>query len=229
MNIIITGATGKIGSNLAKALAKDHNLLLHYNKNNNYAQKLKDELGKYNNIVETISFNFNSSPDIFIDKCNSIFPCEGLIVCHSLYKTNNINSFREKNFIEDININALSPLLLIKAFAKKKNSNFVINFLDSKGLSFDREHFTYSLSQELLAKIIKECAFNYAPIRVNGIALGLNESDVSASPINLPIKEKVTFEDITDTVCFLINSKHITGDIIHLDSGRHVRNYSNHK
>ena len=147
MNIIITGATGKIGSNLAKSLAKDHNLILHYNKNSGYAQELKDELLKHNNNTAlTISFDLSSDTDIFIDKCNSLLPCEGIIICHSLYKINNINNFNKKDYIEDININTLSPLLLIKAFAKKPFSKLVINFLDSKGLSLDSEHFTYSLS-----------------------------------------------------------------------------------
>ena len=224
MNILITGATGKIGSQIAKVLGQNHNLILHYNSNIEKAQELKSNLKKYNTKTELIKYDLYNNKNTFIGKCNNIFVCDGIINCCSIYNKNDINILEEEVLLKDITINAMCPLFLIKAFAKTPYSKFFINFLDSKGLSYDNEHISYSYSEMLLEKVIKKSALEFAPLRINGIALGLNESDSETLPSKLPLKEKVTYNDIIKTINYLINSPHITGEIIHLDSGRHIRN-----
>lgn len=223
MNIIITGATGSIGQHLAYYYGQKNNLILQYNSNDQLAHKIKRDLEIYHTDIFLLKHDLIEDYNTFIVKAHDIFTCHVLINNFSTFRENNFNNFTDKDFISDITSNALSPLILTKEFAKSYKNGIVINMLDIKALMRDENHFTYSLSKKLFAEITKESAYYLAPLRVNGIALGLNETDNFTSPEKLPLKEKVTIKDITNTIDYLITNNHITGEIINLDSGRHLR------
>lgn len=223
MNIILTGATGKIGSRLALCLGKEHNLILQYYSNDRKAAELKKQLNRYGAKTEILKWDLIRDYKNFIAETEKIFPCHALINSFSTFKENTFGSFAEEDFDSDIKSNVLSPLVIIKEFAKKHPKGCAVNFLDTKSMTRDEKHFTYSVSEYLYRKITEECAYYLTPFRVNGIALGLNETDPFGDPGRLPIKEKVTVNDICQSVLYLINSPHITGEIIYLDSGRHIR------
>lgn len=223
MNIIITGATGAIGHHLAYYYGKNNNLILQYYSNDILAHKIKSDLEKYNNKIILLKHDLINDYGSFIEIVNSYFKSHVLINNFSTFRHNNFNNFTEEELKEDLITNAISPLMITKEFAKIYSEGIVINMLDIKALMRDEDHFTYSLSKKLFTDITKECAFYLPPLRVNGIALGLNETDQFLSPDKLPLKEKVTISDITTTIDYLINNNHITGEIINLDSGRHLR------
>ena len=223
MNIIITGATGKIGRELALYFGTEHNLILQYFSGEEKIHKICTELEKYGNSVYAVQYDLTENYTAFIDSISKIDTCDVLINCFSTFHENSFFTFTDQNIQDDIKANAISPLFITREFAKKSPNGSVVNFLDIKALMRDETHFSYSISKYLFAKITEECAFYLAPCRVNGIALGLNESDTVTSPEKLPIKEKTTYIDICHTTEFLINAPHITGQIINLDSGRHLR------
>lgn len=223
MNIIITGASGRIGKELALYFGKKHNLILQYFSGEEKINKICAELEKYGNSVYPVQYDLVKDYNVFIDDISKTYTCDVLINCFSTFQENSFFTFTDKNFQDDITANAISPLCITREFAKISPIGSVVNFLDIKALMRDEKHFSYSLSKYLFAKITEECAFYLAPCRVNGIALGLNESDTATSPHRLPIKEKTTYTDICRTAEFLINAPHITGHIINLDSGRHLR------
>ena len=221
MNIIITGASGKIGSQLAIHYGKTNNLILQYNNNENIINNIIDSLSCYNTKIYKLKFDFQHNEN-FIEKTQEFFQSNILINGFSTFEENHFFNFKKENFMRDIKLNVLCPLILTKDFSMLKESKLVINFLDSKALMRDENHFTYSTSKYLFQQLTKESAWYLAPLRINGISLGLYETD-NASPKNLPIKEKVNFNDIINTINYFITNNHITGEIINLDSGRHLR------
>lgn len=223
MNIIITGASGRIGRELSLYFGTKHNLILQYFSGEEKIHKTCTELEKYKNYVCTVQYDLIKDYTAFINDISEIHTCDVLINCFSTFQENSFFTFTDENILDDIKANAISPLCITREFAKISPNGSVVNFLDIKALMRDEAHFSYSLSKYLFAKITEECAFYLAPCRVNGIALGLNESDATTSPNKLPIKEKTTYNDICQTAEFLINAPHITGQIINLDSGRHLR------
>ena len=220
MNILITGATGNIGREICAHFGKNHNIFGQYCTNSNIAEEIKNSLKEYKTNIIFFQQNFLMKNNLFQEiKDNS--KIDILINCFSTYKENQFSSFKIEDLKDDIYLNSIIPLQLTKLFYNHNPQGKVINFLDSRALSHDPNHWTYSISKRLFADFTKECALNLAPMQINGIALGLTWLDPHSAE-NLPLKTKVSSNEIIQTIEYLIKSN-ITGEIIHLDSGRHIR------
>ena len=129
-------------------------------------------------------------------------------------------------------VNLETPFLISQAYAKSLNESKkgkIINMLDWRALKPGADHLPYTISKAGLAALTKSLAISLAPnITVNGIALGaiLPPSDgASTNTIleGLPIPRWATISELEDTVMFLLSGpEYITGEIIHLDGGRHL-------
>jgi NAD(P)-dependent dehydrogenase (short-subunit alcohol dehydrogenase family) len=89
----------------------------------------------------------------------------------------------------------------------------------------------YLLSKKSLAEFTKLAAVQFAPhIRVNGIAPGLilpprNKTNNYLNRLarNVPLKKKGTPNQIALSIQYLLESEYITGEIIFVDGGEHLK------
>jgi len=120
--------------------------------------------------------------------------------------------------------------LLSKAFANQaKNGGRIVNILDWRALRPGADHFPYTISKAALAAMTESLAVALAPdITVNGLALGavLPPADGAANPEilkNIPMKRWAQESEIEDALIFLLTCpSYITGEIVHVDGGRHL-------
>jgi len=131
-----------------------------------------------------------------------------------------------------LSINLTAPFLLSQAFGKNIPKNLdgrIINILDWRALQPGADHLPYTISKSGLAALTKSLAIALAPnITVNGIAFGAvlppsdggNISNILSS-VHIPRWAEIT--EVEETLLFLLaGPKYITGEIIHLDGGRHL-------
>lgn len=93
-----------------------------------------------------------------------------------------------------------------------------------------RHYSAYFISKGALHTAVRVLAKEFAPyVLVNAIALGptLKPEDFSDEKweehINkTPLKRQVSLKDVVELTEFLLNAQSITGEIINLDSGRHI-------
>ena len=91
-------------------------------------------------------------------------------------------------------------------------------------------HLPYSISKAALIAVNRGLAKAYAPeIQVNAIAPGpilfpdYYTEDQKQLAINRTLLKRAgSPEDIVNTVVFLIENDYITGEMIHVDGGRHI-------
>jgi len=127
-------------------------------------------------------------------------------------------------------INLTAPFLLSQAFARQAEDGArIINILDWRALRPGADHFPYTISKSALAAMTRSMAVALAPkIIVNGLALGaiLPPSDGNASPDivrNVPLKRWAAEGEVEQALLFLLTCpEYITGEIIHVDGGRHL-------
>ena len=122
--------------------------------------------------------------------------------------------------------------MISQLFAKQLSHNDkgrIINILDWRSLRPGKDHFPYTISKAALASLTEAMAVALAPnISVNGIAFGaiLPPSDggnVEGLIENVPAGRWAEMEEVIKTVIFLLDGpEYITGEIIHLDGGRHL-------
>ena len=158
-------------------------------------------------------------------------PIHYLINSASIFPNDTLSEMSEESLIENLKVNAFAPFELSRAFAEQGLEGAIVNFLDTRILDYDKIHASYHLSKRLLASLTRMMAIEYArKLRVNAVAPGLilpppgkGMDDLKEMGRELPLKTHGTEEDITSTVLFLLENPFVTGQVIYVDGGRHLR------
>jgi len=129
--------------------------------------------------------------------------------------------------------NAKAPFFVAQHAARlmrARGQGKIINMADVAGEVIWPGYFSYSVSKAALIAVNRGLAKSYAPqIQVNAIAPGpvlfpdyySDEQKKSAIERTL-LKREGSPSDIVNAVVFLIENDYITGEMIHVDGGRHL-------
>lgn len=130
-------------------------------------------------------------------------------------------------------VNLTAPFLLSQAFARHRarRPGAIVNLLDWRALRPGADHFPYTIAKAALASMTRSLAVALAPaIRVNGLALGAilpppgaDEAD-PALVADVPLARWGRVDEAVHALLFLLaGPDFLTGAIVHLDGGRHLR------
>jgi NAD(P)-dependent dehydrogenase (short-subunit alcohol dehydrogenase family) len=134
-------------------------------------------------------------------------------------------------------VNLTAPFLLSQAFARGLAPGApgrIINLLDWRALRPGADHLPYTISKAALAALTRSLAQALAPqVTVNGLALGAilppNEGNAGAGNAaeriveNVPARRWARLEEVEQgLIFFLTGPDYVTGEIIHIDGGRHL-------
>ena len=104
-----------------------------------------------------------------------------------------------------------------------------MNILDWRALRPGKDHFPYTISKAALSAMTQSLAVALAPgIIVNGLAFGaiLPPSDGGETEDilnDVPVMRWAHLEEVGEALLFLLDGpEYITGEIVHLDGGRHL-------
>ena len=234
-NIILTGATGGIGSAI---LDKIYSLKANVIATGTNKDKLNKIENKYKGvIVKRFDLSDHSSIGAFVDDCNNYFNEKIDILINNAGITQDNLSIRMKDeeWNKVININLSSTFLLTKNTIKKmlKNKNGkIINITSIVGHTGNIGQANYAASKAGLIGMSKSLALEYGKknIKINCISPGFIESEMT-NKINENFKkalqDKISLErfgdpnDVANAVLFLSSSlsDYITGETIHVNGG----------
>lgn len=159
---------------------------------------------------------------------------DNLIFCAGIQNIKPLKVMKVDEITQIFNTNLISAMIFAKAFSSKRvsNSNASMIFVSSIA-SYKSESgiLAYSASKAALNNFIKGAAKELAPIRINGVAPGFLETQMTEkfdyiytddfiekldrnSPVGL-----ANVNDVVQAIEFLMNSNHITGEIITVDGG----------
>lgn len=236
--ILITGASGGIGSSIAKALAKKgNNLILVYNSSEQSVTNLKKELDTKCN-VETYRCNLVNSEEIknmvaYIIAKHSKIDC--LVNCAGISKFQQIQDTSEQDYYEIMDTNLKSIIILTAAVSKhmiSSKSGNIINISSMWGKVGASMESLYSASKGAINAFTLSLAKELGPsnIKVNAICPGLINTNMNANLSSETIKSIVCDtplqtigqpKDVAHLVEFLLSGKadFITGQLITVDGG----------
>lgn len=232
---LITGATGHIGRNIALSLAKNGiNIIIHFNKSKKEALSLEREIIKTGGnawIVKADLSNNHQTDKLFDTAIKYSGKIDFLINNASLYNKDTIDNFSIDDFNKNINTNALAPLLLGRRFAEQKIDGSIVNLLDTRIVRHSHSYFSYHLSKKVLQILTNIMAVEFAPkIKVNAVAPGIifSQNDKKQSYADKIAKTNVlkncgNIIEVVDAVLFLIKAQTVTGQVIYVDGGSHLR------
>lgn len=236
---LITGGALRIGNAITMKLVEaGAEVAVHYNKSETDACELCDMINNDGGTAFPLQKDLslkNAGREIFEELDDLGFSPDILINNASVYQLEGIIDSPSESFHKNMDINSLIPLFLSREMASRVESGVIINLLDSRITDYDHLHVPYHMSKQMLFSITRMLSQELAPsIRVNAVAPGavLPPSLLTAPEISKwkkrvieanPLKSIGTTDEISETVNFLIRNDFITGQVVFVDGGRHLK------
>lgn len=231
--IILTGASGGIGNEIAKTLAKNNNkLILIYNTHKPDTKNFKNCEVQLFQCDLTNESEIKTTVDKIKKKNQEV---DVLINCAGISKFQQIQDTTEQDYIKVFDTNLKSTILLTAAISKlmiSQQKGNILNISSMWGVVGSSMESLYSASKAAMNNLTLSLAKELGPsnINVNSICPGLIDTKmnknlsqetiqdiIESTPLNRIGKPK----DVANLVEFLISDKanFITGQIITIDGG----------
>lgn len=231
--VLITGAARRLGRRFALACAQaGADIIIHHGHSDADAESLRQEiigLGRQVWVFQADLIDSSQAQNL-IPIINRSTPIHFLINNAAIFKSLSFDSTSLTDWNTHLALNLTAPFLLSQAFAQQAEADArVVNIVDWRALRPGADHFPYTVSKSALAAMTKSMAVTLAPkVTVNALALGaiLPPSDGATNPDiikNIPMKRWAHESEVEQALLFLLTSPtYITGEIIHIDGGRHL-------
>ena len=230
--ILITGAAKRVGRIFALACASaGADIVIHHGHSEKDALKVKDEIDALGRKAHVLASDLGKPAEAtrLISQANEFSPLFALVNSAAIFEPLSFNETTLTDWERHMAINLTAPFLLSQEFARQTKEGRIVNIVDWRALRPGADHFPYTISKAALAALTQSLAVALAPrITVNGLALGaiLPPSDgvVNDDIIkNVPAKRWSEPQEVGEALLFLLTGPaYVTGEIIHVDGGRHL-------
>ena len=233
--VLITGAARRVGRLFALGCAQaGADVIIHHGHSPEEADSTRREIEALGRRAWILVSDLNQPGEVarVITEANQRSPLFALVNSAAIFEP---FSFAETTLVEwerHLNINLTAPFLLCQAFAAQLPQNAegrIVNILDWRAQRPGADHFSYTVSKAALAAMTQSMASALAPrITVNGLALGavLPPADGGGGPevtAKIPLGRWSETEEVQQALVFLLaGPAYITGEILHMDGGRHL-------
>ena len=240
-NVIVTGATGSIGSHVVQKLlqcgAKVVGFIHNQNKVVDYFQQdIKTNQLKF--ITTELKYGFKVTEQFKQAMIELKGKLDILICCHGKFFAGNVIDTAAEDFDENININVRANFQLLSLsvpFLKMTKGNAVmISSVESKIV--EKGDFLHALNKSMINSLVENAALELASfgVRVNAVAPSFVNSDYRSDVMNnnekylemmkeycLLNNKIVEPDDVADAILFLASDEaaFMTGEIMTIDSG----------
>jgi len=233
--VLITGAARRVGRIFALGCARaGADVIIHYGHSAEEAAQTRDEIEALGRRAWILASDLSQPAEApqTITRANEFSPLYALVNSAAIFEPLSLSETALSDWERHLTVNLTAPFLLSQAFAEQFPEGAdgrIVNILDWRALRPGADHFPYTVSKAALAALTKSLAVALAPrITVNGLALGavLPPSDGGAGSDvikNVPLGRWSEEEEIQQALVFLLaGPSYVTGEIIHVDGGRHL-------
>jgi len=233
--VLITGAAERVGHSLALAVARaGGDVVVHFGGSQEAAESTRSEieaLGRKAILVRADLADATQAAGL-IPGLSQHGPLFGLVNNAAIFEALTWEKTGLEAWNRHLAINLTAPFLLAQAFARALppgKTGRIVNMLDWRALRPGPDHLPYTISKSALAALTRSLAAALAPqITVNALALGavLPPTDAPSPQHileNVPAGRWATLEEVDQALLFLLDGPaYVTGEIIHVDGGRHL-------
>ena len=237
---LVTGSSSWIGREIAKTLASNYEVILHYNESYNDALKLKEKIDSlYNRDTLIVKCNLESEEEIenMLKIINDRYDHIDLLVNNAGLAIDTLfEDKNKKNFIKTLEVNLIAPFLLSQKIGlkmKERKEGVIINISSTNGIDTTYpESLDYDASKAGLISLSTNLANYLAPyVRVNTICPGwintkmnkdLDETFIQEEKSKILLGRFGEPMEVANLVKFLASDEasYINNSIIRIDGGK---------
>ena len=234
--VLITGASGGIGSAVAKRFAESgYAVVLQYRNNKDSAEQTAAAFPQGTDYL-CIRCDLTDGEDIKLlvtemhrrfGTVSVLVNCAGVALPQKLFTD---TTDAEYDLIFDTNVRAVMRLTRFLADDLRTNHGSVVNISSMWGVAGASCEVLYSASKAAVIGFTKALAKELAPsdVTVNAVAPGLiptamnahlSSEELEAFRLDTPLNRLGTPEDVAEAVFFFANARFITGQVLCCDGG----------
>jgi NAD(P)-dependent dehydrogenase (short-subunit alcohol dehydrogenase family) len=228
---LITGSAKRIGREIALELArKGARIAVHYRSGEEEAREVAGTAGA----VFQAELTDDAAVERMFSGIESAFRRLDILVnSASIFNAASADDATPEHWDAQMNTNAKAPFFIAQHAARlmrRSGAGKIINIADVAGEVIWPGYLPYSVSKAALIAVNRGLAKAYAPeIQVNAIAPGpvlfpdyYTDEQKKAAVERTLLRREGSAADIVRAVVFLIENDYITGEMIHVDGGRHL-------
>lgn len=233
--ILVTGGARRIGKALALAIAQaGWNVIIHHGFSSDEAREVQQQIearGQKAAILQADLTNPTLATGL-IESAFKIGMLYAIVNSAAIFERLDITSTSLEDWQRHLAVNLTAPFLISQSFGRLLPADLkgrIVNILDWRALRPGADHLPYTISKAGLAALTRSLAIALAPrISVNALALGaiLPPADGGKAEQVLkftPISRFAEMDEVTEAALFLLTGpEYITGEILHVDGGRHL-------
>ncbi len=235
---LVTGGARRVGAEIVRSFAaRGYDVVLHHGHSPAEAAALADELtGAYDVRIHVVQEDLADvhAPSRLVEGSMRAFGALDVVVSSaSVMMMHPFDAVTPSEWEQTSAINLRAPFFLMQAAARVMRDGGVIVQL-SDHLAFESifpHLIPHQVTKSALTQLVRTTASAFAPrLRVNAVAPGLvlPPDDLTQEAIerflrDVPMGRSGTPADVAQAIHFLVDAPYITGVVLPVDGGRHLR------
>jgi NAD(P)-dependent dehydrogenase (short-subunit alcohol dehydrogenase family) len=230
---IVTGGAIRIGKAMALHLAgKGFHIALHHNKSNasDVVAEIKSHDVQCRGYACDLS-NLEETEKLIAKVLTDFDDVELLINSAANFIQENLEATATKTLTDTLQLNLMSPYLLMRDYKRKINKGMIVNIIDERVRKHIPTFAAYSVSKVGLKHLTELAAVEWGEtVRVNGIAPGLILPPQGGAPDYLekaakkvPTRTHGKMQNLLQALDYLMENQFVNGDTLYVDGADSLR------
>jgi NAD(P)-dependent dehydrogenase (short-subunit alcohol dehydrogenase family) len=234
---LVTGSARRIGRAIALELArKGARLAIHYRASEDDARVTLNDvrrLGVDAHLFRADLVDDQARAALTTDVQERFGGLDILVNSASVFGPTRLAETTPENWDDQLDTNAKAPFFVAQAagaMMQESGKGKIVNIVDTAGESIWPHYLPYSISKAALLGVTRGLAKSLAPeVHVNAVAPGpvqfpehYTDAQKQKAVERTLLKRAGSADDVVRAVVFLIENDYITGEVLHVDGGRHI-------
>lgn len=233
---LVTGAGRRVGRALAVALgAEGMTVAVHYHASDAGARETAGMIERAGGKASIVAADLTSdaAAGLIDDVVRQLGGLDVLVNSSAVMERTPLGEVTAAQWDAMMALNLRAPFLLSQAAAPHlaRTRGTIVNIADLAAFETWPAYIPHGISKAGVVYMTRALARTLAPeVRVNGIAPGAvllpdqwNEDDAAKLRESTPLRRLGSPDDVVGALLYLLRADYVTGEIIIVDGGRHVR------